>query len=366
MRVLFFTNIPSPYRVEFFDCLAEKCDLTVVYERRIASDREDDWYINSSSTKYTVCFLRGINYSNDAAIAPGVVNFLHKGKYDIIVVSGYSSATQMLALITLKIKKIPYVLNVDGGMVKPELKIKQWYKTKLISGASCYLSTGNACDEFLMHYGAPKEKLKRYPFTSVREKDVLSKPLTIDEKAEYKTQIGCKSKSSSVILSVGQPIHRKGFDVLIKSIAVLNNPEVEVFIVGGEPNEECTSLIEKCGLHNIHFIHFLKKDELANYYKAADLFVFPTREDIWGLVINEAMAYGLPIITTDKCNAGLELIKDNGLLVKSEDENELAQAIRRIVMSGDMFEMAEASLRVIAGFTLETMAHRHIEIFNSV
>lgn len=363
MKVLFLTNIPSPYRVEFFNLLSEKCDLTVIYERRTASDREDDWYINNNNTiKYKVHFLKGINYSNDASIAPGVVNFLYKEKYDIIVVSGYSSATQMLAITTLKLKKIPYILNVDGGIIKHESSFKRWYKTKLISGANCYLSTGKACDEFLMHYGAPKDRLKRYPFTSIRKKDILVAPLLKSEKESYKPKVHCDY--NKMILSVGQPIPRKGFDILIKAMAQINDSSIGVYIVGGKPNDECRELLGQYKLTNIHFVPFMKKEKLADYYKAADLFVFPTREDIWGLVINEAMSFGLPIITTDKCNAGLELIRENGVIVPGNNEVELTKAINSVIDSEGISSMAAHSLDIIKKYSFEEMVQRHIEIFD--
>lgn len=363
MKVLFLTNIPSPYRVEFFELLSQQCDLTVVYERRSASDREDNWYINTE-TKYKVHFLKGIDYSNDASIAPGVVCFLCKEKYDIIVVSGYSSVTQMLAIFILKLRHIPYMLNVDGGMIKPESKIKYWYKKKLISGAAAYLSTGKACDEFLMHYGAGQDNLKRYPFTSIRENDILPRPLTTEEKKGYKRRIGYNY--SKMILSVGQPIHRKGFDVLIKAVAKLDLSDFGVCIVGGEPNEECEALVKELELTNICFVPFMKKAELADYYKSADLFVFPTREDIWGLVINEAMSYGLPIVTTNKCNAGIELVKQNGIVIDSENVDLLCATIESILSNEKMIsEMGDRSLEYSKDNSLERMAICHVQIFKS-
>lgn len=63
-------------------------------------------------------------------------------------------------------------------------------------------------------------------------------------------------------------------------------------MVGGEPTEDYLQMRASLGLDNVHFVGFQKKEALSRYYRAADLFVLPTREDIWGLVINEAMAYG--------------------------------------------------------------------------
>ena len=62
---------------------------------------------------------------------------------------------------------------------------------------------------------------------------------------------------------------------------------------------------------------------------AADVFVMPTREDIWGLVINEAMAYGLPVVSTDKCIAALELVKNgrNGYIIPPNQPKEIAQKV---------------------------------------
>ena len=88
------------------------------------------------------------------------------------------------------------------------------------------------------------------------------------------------------------------------------------------------------GLKNINFLEFEKKEVLYKYYKAADLFILPTREDIWGLVINEAMAHGLPVITTKKCVAGMELVIKgvNGEIVEVEDFTEMRLAIEYYIV----------------------------------
>ena len=117
---------------------------------------------------------------------------------------------------------------------------------------------------------------------------------------------------------------------------------------------------------HVHFLGFQKKERLAEFYKAADLFVLPTREDIWGLVINEAMAYGLPVITTDRCVAGLELVEDgvNGYIVPVEDAQTLAEKIHAVLQS-DLEKMGQASLDKIRPYTLENMAKVHAEILEN-
>ena len=91
--------------------------------------------------------------------------------------------------------------------------------------------------------------------------------------------------------------------------------------------------------------------------------MLPTREDIWGLVINEAMAYGLPVITTDRCVAGLELVEDgvNGYIVPVNDAASLAEKML-CVLNGDMQQMGRRSLEKIQGYTIENMAQTHVAI----
>ena len=99
-----------------------------------------------------------------------------------------------------------------------------------------------------------------------------------------------------MILAVGQFIHRKGFDVLLQAARTMDK-NIGIYIVGGKPTEEYLQIQKENNLTQIHFEGFKTKEELAMYFKAADIFVHPTREDIWGLVINESMAYGLPVVT---------------------------------------------------------------------
>lgn len=167
-----------------------------------------------------------------------------------------------------------------------------------------------------------------------------------------------------VAIAVGQFIHRKGFDVLLKAWAECDK-DYELYIIGAQPTTEYIELKQALNLENVHFEGFKTKAELQQYYQAADLFILPTREDIWGLVINEAMANGLPIITTDKCVAGLELIKDgeNGYIIPAENQTELTKRIKEILSDETLREkMAKNSLERIKNYTVENMAIEHAKV----
>ena len=116
---------------------------------------------------------------------------------------------------------------------------------------------------------------------------------------------------------------------------------------------------------NVHFVGFCDKDTLKKYYRAADCMAFPTREDIWGLVINEAMANGLPIVSTDKCIAALELVGDAGYIVPSDDTSALYTAINKVIENIDVQEnMSRKALEKSKNYTIENMARVHLEIFD--
>lgn len=362
MKILFLTNIPSPYRVDFFNELGNLCDLTVLYERHDAKDREANWLTNKAIS-FKEIYLNGINVGNDSAICCSVIKWLKDRSFDLVVVGGYSTPTGMLSIEYMKLKRIPFILNSDGGLLKKESKFRYCIKKHFLSSALAWLSTAKVTDEYLLYYGAKKEKIYRYPFTSIKKEDILNKPLDKEEKIIIKDKLNISY--DKMIISVGQFIFRKGFDVLLKACNKLGN-DVGIYIIGGDPTEEYLELIQKYGLNNVHFEDFKAKEELSEYYKAADLFVLPTREDIWGLVVNEAMAYGLPVITTDKCVAGLELIEDskNGYIVAANEDKELSKRMNLIINDMSLSkDMAFNNLSKINKYTIENMAKDHIEFF---
>ena len=365
MKVLFLTNIPSPYRVDFFNELGKLCELSVLFERRKASDRDGKWKAFKSEY-FKEIFLKGIAIGNDSGICPSIIRYLKDKQYDVIVIGGYSTPTGMLAIEYLRLKRIPYILNCDGGMIKNDKGLKLIIKKHFISKASAWLSTGKKTSEYLLHYGATKEEIYTYPFTSLKNEDIITQIINKDEKQRLRNRLNIKE--DKIIISAGQFIHRKGYDVLLNGCKNIEK-SIGIYIIGGNPTEEYLQLKKNFNLKNVYFVGFKTKIELKEYYMAADLFVLPTREDVWGLVINEAMAYGLPVITTDKCIAGLELVKnhENGFIVPVDDEKKLADKMN-IILSDDELrgKMAQSSLYKIREYTIENMANKHMEIFESI
>lgn len=360
-KILFLTNYASPYRVEFFDELGKYADLTV-----LMSDRKEDqthrsgqWFVEEKGNFRMVQLQKCLAKFQGQQLCSDVIPWL-KEKWDAVIICGYSSPTAVLAMYYLRMRKIPFYMEVDGGLIREDSPLKYRIKRNLVSGASAWLSTGSHTTRYLVHYGAKEEAVFEYPFSSLSQGDLLKQLPSSEEKQALRREL--QMTETHVILTVGQFIHRKGFDVLMKAAACLGS-EVGIYIVGGEPTEEYLNMREKMGLNQVHFAGFQKKDQLRKFYQASDLFVLPTREDIWGLVINEAMACGLPVITTDRCVAGLQLVEEgvSGYIVPVDDEKALAEKIN-LAFKRDLREMGQASLRAIAPYTIENMAKTHMDI----
>ena len=364
--MLYLTNIPSPYRIDFFNELGKLCDLTVLFERSTAKNRENEW-LENRKFDFNAVFLKGISIGNENALCCSVRRWLSKDKFDIIIVGGYSTPTGMLAILTLNRRRIPFVLNSDGGFVKQDAGIRARMKHYFIRSAKWWLSSSKSTSEYFAHYGADPSRIFIYPFSSLYKRDIKVVPSSEAEKAQLRKKLGIKGEK--VVIGVGQFIHRKGFDTAIE--AWTDMPEKNtLLIVGSGPEEEkYRETINTKGLKNVKIVDFQSKESLKQYYRASDVFIMPTREDIWGLVVNEAMAQGLPIISTDAALSACELVLNgvNGYLIFPDDQKALSDKLYGIIDDDQMiFMMGKESIKIISNYTIENMAKAHIEILEKI
>ena len=344
-RVLYVTNLPAPYKIDFLNLLGKDTILTVLYERRGALDRNSRWF-SGQCNAYKEVFLKGIPYGPDSSFAPEIVRYINRKDYDVVILNGYNSLTEIVAIIHMKLHRIKFGICCDGMLPSSASKWKSIIKHFLISSASFWLSSGTVTSDVLLQFGAKKNKIWWYPFSSILEKDIdKTKP----DKDGYKKLIGCTKEK--MILFVGQFIERKGIDILINAFGMLDKSARERFelrLVGNDTNNLGLAQCE-----GVKIDGFKTKKELEDYYRAADLFILPTREDIWGLVINEALSFGLPVITTQSCGAGLEMISNgvNGFIVPSDDPDSIADRIEQVLK----LECFDACIATAKKYSIEEM-----------
>ena len=353
MTVLFITNIPSPYRVKFFNALGKYVNLTVLFEGMRSNKLHFNWD-DAKIQNFHAIYLA--NYINEKKIEKKIFQYLTQ-EYDYIFATNYGYITEFAAIIYMQWKKIPYLLEIDGALLpEKENYFKYWIKKRVISKAKGWFSPSLDTDNFLCHYNADKGKIVRYPFTSLVSQDIYPTISSATEKKLLRQMLHLESKW--IVLAVGQFIPRKGFDVLMQAACLLSK-EIGFYFIGGVPTKEYMNFIRINKLTNIYFRGYQSSDDLKKYYRAADLFCLPTREDIWGLVINEAMACGLPVVTTTRCAAGKELLS-KGILVEPNNSIALANAIRSCIYDETKRDkIAEENLCIIRQYTIEKMVEAH-------
>lgn len=364
MKVLFTTNIPAPYRMDFFNELGNMCDLTVAFEDNKVSDRNIQW-MNRKAENFKLIMLKGIKIGKDNSINFSVLKLL-KDKWDVIIIGDYSTPTSIIEIEYLKMKKIPFYIEADGGLIHSDSKIKYWLKKHLISAAENWFSSGVETTMYLTHYGAKEDKCYTYPFTTLLKKDIeYASGYRREDKNRMKHKLNMTEKV--IVLSVGRFSYEKGYgkgyDVIMRAAEKMND-DIGFYIVGDEPTEEFIRWKKEKNLEHVHFVGYKDKSKLADYYIAADIFVLMTISDVWGLVINEAMMYSLPVISTNKCVAAVELVENdvNGYVLNVGDDEGLKNCIYKI-KNNNLFEnMGAQSFSKIQYYTIENMAQVHIDV----
>lgn len=359
-KVIFLTYIPSPYRVDFFNELNKYCDLLVVYY--YSSMPNAPWKESEKKQLYDKIVLFDNTPQYKGIIK--LLKLIFANRKEIIVVGGYSKLAELVAIFFMKFTGIKFVLNSDGGFITPGF-MKTILKKTLIKSADYWLSSGSNTSNSLIYYGAKKSFIYEYHFTTLLKNEVLEKPIENDALFLLRNKYNLK-KEILYLIYVGQLIHRKGVDTLLEAMTKLYNKNIELLIIGDGTDYKDLynySIINELH-HKVHFLGKLQKHEVLDYLKLSDVFVFPSREDIWGLVLNEAIAYGLPLISTKQVGSSFDLISEdeNGYMIDSNNANDLALVLNKLLLK-DLFVMRLKSFEIAQKYNIEVMVKDHMVLF---
>lgn len=361
-KVLFVTNIPSPYRVDFYNELGKYVELTVIFEAEGADGISFNYRQKSKNFK-SIFLKRGAIEENKVSFQ--IIKELTKDDYDFIFLTNYSYRTELVGYLSCIFRKIPFILEVDGGSIpKNEMFLKYNFKKFLLTKPQYYFSPSKTSDDFLVHYGANRENIFRYSFTSLLEKDIVEAVPTEEDRKNLKVRLGL-DPNKEIVLFVGRQIAIKGIDTIIKAVKNLKN-DVQCLIIGSSPDEKYKQyILELVGDDsNFIFLDFMSSDRLGKYYQASDIFIFPTWGDVWGLVINEAMAAGLPIISSSASVAAVELVRNNynGYIVEEPKDWKSFQFYIEKILSNPKEKkiISQNSLKTIQQYTIEQMVKEHL------
>lgn len=366
MNILVSTSNLAPYRVDWCDELVKLGNnVTIIYTKDKDSERNYNWLVKESKGSYLVK-LKSFIIKNEA-ISFSVFKYLNDKSYNVIIFDGYGNITNFLGIIYLKIKKVRYFINIDGTRKNNrETIINKYIKRYLFSNNAIYLCSSKETKKYLNSFGIDNSKIYIHPFTSLYKKSILKSVPSKKQKKFLKEKLNIEGEK--VVLTVGRFIKLKQFDLLIEMWSKMDLKYILVIIGEGKEESKYWNLIKQYSMENIRIIPFQDFDSLVDYYMLSDLFVLPSSNDVWGLVINEAMANGLPILASNKCGASDSLVLngENGYIFTYNDFDTLFEKINSILENEELqIKMAKKSLDLIKDYNLEDMSRLHNTIFKN-
>ncbi len=193
--------------------------------------------------------------------------------------------------------------------------------------------------------GGTKSHKELFRYYGMKEKRIFLMPMMVDNAKFYRNETE-KQEKPFVFLYVGRIVECKNIGVMLEAFvrAFGDNKDVQMHIVGGgDMQEEYKKQYAK--QENIQFLGRRFGKELVDCYHNAHVFVLPSRYEPWGLVVNEAMATGLPVIVSDKVEAGYDLVETchSGLVFRYDDVAALSERMKEIADDKKLYEELSAN-----------------------
>ena len=346
MKLVVLTNIIAPYRLPIYSVLAEHFDLLVLHGGKEAN--RDSWrnteeaLLNATVVRAWGWQIRHARKVNGEIfdekfihITPGIVPHLLRFRPDAII-STEMGFRSMIALAYGTVFRKP-VWIWWGGTLHSERTIGSLRKALRKGFASCverWVTYGQASTEYLLHLGVKRDR-------------ILESQNAVEEE-RFKT-IGEPAwviQPRPVVLHVGQFIERKGIGLLLDAAASLQRHgfEFSLLLVGeGREKETLERRARTLGLKNVQFRPAQPPDKMPSVYRSADVLVFPTLEDIWGLVANEAILSGIPVLCSKYAGCAVELFPPENVF-SPDDFTEFVEKLKQAI-SGQLSKTDPARLR---------------------
>lgn len=317
MKVCWLSSLTSPYKMKTYEIMGKEIELVAIVDNGRQYKRYAGWDTYTPEN-FKIIF---IDDNWKTTLKKEIKDC------DIFVDSLYSTKYGITGLFYSKLFRKISVLHADGGIAKDHGFVTNAVVTTFMMLHNYLLGSGPITANYFNYFTKGKKQILNYNFASITLDTVINNNNHSLMKEAYKKDLGL---NKFTFLSVGRPVYRKGYDILLKAFNESGlDGKAQVLIVGGDPTEDNLTLVKELGLENVAFEGMKTQEELIKYYSASDCFVLCTREDVWGLVINEAISFNLPIITSDNCMAGLHFnqVHNIGTIVKNEDVSGYAKAL---------------------------------------
>lgn len=373
MRVALLVNILSPYRVPVHRALAATPGWTLRLLLSAESEFDRRWRVDAPDLDVEV--VRGWSFrrrarsgaaSGDPQLVTlhvpfGTLGALRRFAPDVVI-SGELGVRTLLAWIYCALFRVPLVIWTYHSRASAEaagpLRRALW--RALLARAQAVVGMGRQAREVIASLGVPAERI----FDAPNACDVASLERALarldpDRPAALRRALGCRGR---VALVAGRLAPVKGIEPLLRAWQRL--PEAlrrhwTLLFVGSGPLEPAVRAAQRVAEPGeIALSPEVEPSALAGFYTAADLLVFPTLADTWGLVVNEAFACGLPVLCSRRAGCADDLVRpgENGWLFDPRDAEAFTRALAQALESGERQRLGARARQTAARYRPEAMA----------
>jgi glycosyltransferase involved in cell wall biosynthesis len=277
-----------------------------------------------------------------------VVSHILRRRFDVLWMHGYYSATHLLAAATQIAGGRRLLVREEQTLLNPRPAWKRMLKKPLLRllftrSTGMYIGTRNR--EWFRYHGMPETRLFHVPFCVDNEFFRAEADRLAGRRNALRAAFGIPPDAGPVVLSVARLVPTKQPLLLLEAFRrVRERHRCALLVVGtGACEPEMRAFVHRTGLRDVFFAGFLNQSEISRAYSVADLLVLASANETWGLVVNEAMNFGLPVVASDRVGCAADLVRhgDTGLIVRHDSVAELTGALCRLV--------ADSSYRVTLG-----------------
>ena len=377
MRIAVIFHRFGPYHCARLKAAARCCDLTAI---EIAAETpEYAWSVVKSTEDYSrlTLFPNGDTRTISAKqISERVDNALQSCKPDAVAIPGWSDNAAIAALRWCTDSRTPAILMSEStALDKARFPWREWIKRKIVALHSAALVGGQRHIDYLVKLGMPRERI--FTGYDVVDNDYFARSATEigKSKVEIRKQYNLPE---NYFLATARFIPKKNLTTLIRAygryreavaagVSPANTKEMQptrlplqdsslwnlVLLGDGPLRETLNSQLSTLNLQDSVLLPGFKQyDKLPVYYGLAKAFVHGSATEQWGLVVNEAIASGLPVIVSNRCGCVPELVQDNGFTFDPNKEDELASRLFEMasLSTEDRHRLEDASRRIATNF----------------
>jgi glycosyltransferase involved in cell wall biosynthesis len=363
MRIGFLVNHPTQFEGPFFQYVARESEhlMHIIYtdSHRLNNNFDPELKMDIS---WGIDLLSG--YSNECMPRCNrihwLLNHLQRQKYDLLIINGYSRSEYIIAAILARLMGIPAALRLDsvqfGDISTTKRLVKRLLFLILERLYSHFFAIGSLTVEYLQGHGICEDHISLFSYV-VDTNYFKEKSNVSDKSKEILKRRYHLPEQSTVVVSVTKFNEREAPWDLLKAFCEMPNENLYLLLVGdGNQRTALEQYVQAYPESHVIFTGYVPYPELPALYGIADVFVHPACYEPWGVSVQEALACGLPVITSSRVGAGYDLIEagKNGFIYEAGNAADLKDKLMRLLQTFRREEVRNENERILSRWDYAT------------